>query len=253
LTLIDRTIISRQLGLAELGVYGVAAKFASIVLLVVTALQLSWQPFAYSIKDDEEARVTYAVVTSWFAAVMGWLVAGIALLAAPAVRWFTVPAYFGAAQLIPLLALASGIYGAYFLIGIGVSRVKRTGWHAAVAFGAVAVSFVANMVLVREIGVLGAAVSAVLANAALVTFMLVRAHKVFPVPYEITRLARAVGLTLIAVALAYVLPEGTDIWSVMWRVLIALSFPIILVGSGFLTEPERERIGRRLRRSRAAS
>ncbi|MEO6866902.1 MAG: oligosaccharide flippase family protein, partial [Gaiellales bacterium] len=42
LTLIDRTIISRTVGLDELGVYGLAARFAAVVLIVVTALQLSW-------------------------------------------------------------------------------------------------------------------------------------------------------------------------------------------------------------------
>src|SRR5690606_13497169 len=78
LTLIDRTIISRVVGLDELGVYGLAARFAAVVLIVVTALQLSWQPFAYSIKDDDEARRSYAIVTTWFAAGMGWIVSGMA-------------------------------------------------------------------------------------------------------------------------------------------------------------------------------
>ncbi|MCW2923482.1 MAG: polysaccharide biosynthesis protein, partial [Thermoleophilia bacterium] len=221
LTLIDRTVISRSAGLDALGRYGLASRFSAVVLIVVTALQLSWQPFAYSIGDDGEARRSYAIVTSWFAAVMGWLVSGMALLADPVVRGMTVPAYFPAARLVPLLALASGIYGAYFLVGIGASRVKRTGWHFLVACGAVVVSLTANLLLVPRYGAMGAATSAVLANLALVVFMLVRAQRVFRVEYELARIALPVLLTAISFVGAYALPTGTGL--AQWGVRLGLA------------------------------
>lgn len=248
LTMIDRTTISRIAGLEDLGVYGVAARFAGVVMLVVTALQLSWQPFAYSIKDDGEARRSYAIVTTWFVAVMGWLVSGLALLADPVVHVLTVPAYFEAARIVPLLALAAGTYGMYFLVGIGASRVKRTGWHAAVAGGAVVVSLVSNVVLVPMFGVYGAAVSAVIANAALAGLMLVRSQHVFRVEYEFGRIARPVLLLAGALVLAYVLPTGAgaDAWAT--RLVAALCWPLALLATGFVSTDERVRIGRLIRR-----
>ncbi len=248
LTLIDRTVLSRQAGLDELGIYGLAARFAGVVLIVVTALQLSWQPFAYSIKDDDEARRSYAIVTSWFAAGMGWIVAGMALLADPVVRLMTVPAYYDATRLVPLLALSAGIYGTYFLVGIGASRVKRTGWHAAVAGGAVAVSLVANLLLVPRYGATGAAIAALCANATLAGLMLLRSQHVFRVDYELARLARPVLLLALALVAAYQLPTGTGIDSWASRLVVAFAFPVALFATGFATAPERERIARLLRR-----
>ncbi|MCW2926653.1 MAG: polysaccharide biosynthesis protein, partial [Thermoleophilia bacterium] len=253
LTLIDRTMISRTVGLDDLGVYGVAARFAGVVLIVVTALQLSWQPFAYSIKDDDEARSSYAIVTSWFAAGMGWIVAGMSLLADPVVRLMTPDTYLEATNLVPLLALAAGIYGAYFLVGIGASRVKKTGWHAVVAFGAVVVSLAANLLLVPQFGARGAAVAAVLANLTLVSLMLVRSQRVFRVHYELLRLARPIALTLAAIAATYFLPTGTGLESWGSRLGLALAWPVALVASGFVTAPERERIARLVRGRRGAS
>ena len=250
LTMIDRTIISRTVGLEELGVYGIAARFAGVVLIVVTALQLSWQPFAYSIKDDDEAKRSFAIVTSWFAAGMGWIVSGMALLADPVVRALTVPAYYDATVLVPMLALAAGIYGTYFLVGIGASRVKKTGWHALVAGGAVAVSLVANLILVPEYGARGAAVAAVLANTALAGFMLIRSQRVFRVNYELLRLLRPIVLTALAIGAAYALPTGTGVDSWGPRLALALVWPVVLVASGFVTAPERERIMRLIRRRR---
>ncbi|MCB0877925.1 MAG: lipopolysaccharide biosynthesis protein [Thermoleophilia bacterium] len=248
LTLIDRTVLSRQAGLDELGVYGIAARFAAVVLIVVTALQLSWQPFAYSIEDDDEARRSYAIVTTWFAAGMGWIVSGMALLADPVVRTMTVPAYYDAAHLVPLLALAAGIYGAYFLVGIGTSRVKRTTWHILVASSAVAVSLVANMTLVREYGATGAAIAAVLANTTLAVAMLIRSQYVFRVDYELLRLARPIALTAIALVACYLLPTGTGLESWGSRIAVALAWPLALAASGFATAPERARIARLMRR-----
>lgn len=253
LTLIDRTIISRTVGLEELGVYGLAARFAGVVLIVVTALQLSWQPFAYSITDDDEARASYAIVTSWFAAGMGWVVSGMALLADPVVRALATEPYYEATLIVPLLALAAGVYGAYFLVGIGASRVKKTGWHAAVAGGAVAVSLGANLALVPRYGAIGAAVSAVLANASLVAFMLLRSQRVFRVRYEHARLVRPVALTGLAIAAAYWLPTGTGLDSWGTRLGAAFAWPLVLLLTGFVTPAERERIARLVRRRAGAA
>ncbi|MCW2950675.1 MAG: polysaccharide biosynthesis protein [Thermoleophilia bacterium] len=251
LTLIDRSVIRHEGGgLDALGVYALAARFAGVVMLVVTALQLSWQPFAYSIEDDAEAKHSFAIVTTWFAAVMGWLVAGLALLADPVVKLMAPPDYAEAARVVPLLALGTGIYGAYFLVGIGASRVKRTGWHVLVAFGAVAVSLVANLLLVPWVGVMGAAVSDVLANLALVVFMLLRAQRVFHVDYEVGRILRPVVLTAAAIAAAYLLPVGTGWQSWTSRTLLAFGWPILLVATGFVRSEERLRIVRLLKRQR---
>jgi O-antigen/teichoic acid export membrane protein len=250
LVLIDRTVLSRQAGLDELGVYGLAARFAAVVLIVVTALQLSWQPFAYSIKDDDEARRSYSIVTTWFVAGIGWMVAGMSLLADPVVRALTVPAYYGATVLVPMLALAAGIYGLYFLVGIGASRVKRTGWHAAVAGGAVAVSLVANLLLVPQYGARGAAIAAVLANCTLAGLMLIRSQHVFRVDYEVLRILRPIVLVALALVAAYTLPTGTGIASWGTRLALALLWPVALVATGFVTAPERERIIRLVSRRR---
>lgn len=250
LMMIDRTVLSRQVGLDELGIYGLAARFAGVVLIVVTALQLSWQPFAYSIRDDDEARRSYAIVTSWFVAGMGWIVAGMSLLADPVVRVMTVPAYYEATRIVPMLALASGIYGLYFLVGIGASRVKRTGWHGIVAGIAVLVSLAANLVLTPRLGATGAAMAAILANSGLAIGMLVRSQQVFRVSYEVGRIVRPVILLALAIAAAYWLPTGTGVDSWASRLVVALAWPFVLVASGFVTSEERTRIVRLVRRVR---
>jgi O-antigen/teichoic acid export membrane protein len=248
LTLIDRTILAREKGFSDLGIYGFADKFAGVALLVVTALQLSWQPFAYSITDDGEAKRSYSIVTSWFAAVMGWLVVGISLLADPVIHRSIKPAYSESANLVPLLTLAAGIYGLYFLVGIGASRVKRTGWHMFVAAGAVLVCFIGNLALVPKYGVYGAAWADVAANVALAGFMLLRSQSVFRVNYELGRLVRAAVLIAAGVGLCYLLPSGNNWASWTSRSVVAVGWPFALFATGFVSAEERMRIIRMFRR-----
>jgi peptidoglycan biosynthesis protein MviN/MurJ (putative lipid II flippase) len=122
-----------------------------------------------------------------------------------------------------------------------------SGWTLAVL-----VSLTANLLLVPEYGARGAAVAAVLANTSLVVFMLIRSQRVFHVDYELLRLARPIALTALACAAAYALPTGTglDSWASRW--VHALAWPLLLVASGFVTPPERERIVRLVRRRRGA-
>src|SRR6478609_9098944 len=60
LNFVDRIIILRSAGAAELGLYSLAVKFAQGVNVIVRGFQLAWPPLAYSIRDDDEARRAYA-------------------------------------------------------------------------------------------------------------------------------------------------------------------------------------------------
>lgn len=249
LRMVDRLFLTRMVGLTAVGLYGVGARMAQVVMLVVLALQLSWQPFAYSIKDDDEARLVYARVMTWFVASIGWLVVGTALLADPVVRLITIPSYFESARVVPLLALSAGIYGMYFIAGIGASRVKRTEYHFMVAASALGVSLVANTLLVPRYETIGAAIAALLANTTLSAVMFLRSQHVFHVPYDWRRMALAGVVVVVGVASAYALPVG-EAWTLAPRVAGVLAYPAVIVALGCVPRKEVARALRRTRRRR---
>lgn len=242
LALVDRGVISRTIGLDALGQYSVATRMAQVALLAVLAIQLGWQPFAFSIRDEGRARRTYSRVFSWFAAGMGWIVVAMSLLADPAVRLLTRPAYYPAADVVPLLAMAAGAYGAYFIAEAGSSRMRRTGWYVAIAFSALAVSLAANLVLVPAWGIVGAGAAALLANIALACGMFWRTARVFPIAWEWGRVVRAGALAVLLSSVAWLLPTGLDVLPMLARVALVASYPVLLHALGFTTAIERARL-----------
>ena len=125
LNFVDRLIIVRSLGLAEAGLYSLAVKFAQAVNVLVRGFQLAWPPLAYSISDDEEARRTYAVVVTAFAALCGVIVVGMWLEARWIVRLLAAPDFFDSYEAIGPLALGAALYGVYLALVVILGRTGK--------------------------------------------------------------------------------------------------------------------------------
>ena len=50
------------------------------MVLLLTAFRTAWPAFAYSIRDDDEARRTYAYVLSYLTVVTAWVALALTLL-----------------------------------------------------------------------------------------------------------------------------------------------------------------------------
>src|SRR4051812_6731281 len=83
LNFMDRVVLARVSGLAAAGLYSLAVKFSQVVTVLVRGFNLAWPPLAYSIRDDEEARRTYAVIVTYYVLVSFTVVLGLSLEA----RW----------------------------------------------------------------------------------------------------------------------------------------------------------------------
>ena len=230
LNLSNRLLVAWLATSALAGVFVVAANAASAIALLVTAFQLAWPPFAYGIKDDDEARVVYrSVLTVWLlvalAAVLplaldrDWL---IAVLAGEKYR--------GGADAMALSALGLAFYGAYYVVGVAVGRAKRTQLNWVVTGIAAVTNVVLCIVLIPEYGAKGAGAASAIAYLLMAVLMVLRGSRVFPVRYDWPRLgalcALAAGLFVLGDA---ALPaRGTS--GVAGRLVISLLFiPLALI------------------------
>src|SRR3954467_13461055 len=126
LNFIDRILIVRLAGLAEAGLYALAIKFAQGMNVIARAFQLAWPPLAYSIADDDEARRTYSLVFTWFAAVCAFAVAGLWLLAGWIVDLLAAPEYFDVYEAPGPLATADTRYALFLVLVVILGRPGRT-------------------------------------------------------------------------------------------------------------------------------
>ena len=242
---IDRLFIGQLKGQAEVGIYSMAVRVASVIVFLMTAFQLAWPAFAYSIRDDDEAKRTYAFVLTYLLFVTCWISLALGALAPWIVDVLATPKFSRAAESVPLLAFATAAYSGYSVLAIGIGRARQTQYNWIVAGIAALVNVALNVALIPPFGMMGAAVATLAAYVALFAAMWLNSRRVYPVAYQWRRvLSVAVvgaGLTAIAWAVDAPLPLA---------IALVLAYPLVLAALGFYLPAERARM-RRLLPSRA--
>jgi O-antigen/teichoic acid export membrane protein len=239
LNFVDRIVIVRSAGLAAAGLYSLAVKFAQGVNVLVRGFQLAWPPLAYSIRDDGEARRTYAAVVTWFVAGCAFVVAGMWLFSRWIVRALAAPEFFGSYEAIGLVATGVTLYALYMVLVVILGRTGRTEFNFPATIAALIANLVLNIVLVPPLGIVGAGLALVASYVIVVALMYVFTQRLFPVPYEWGRLSRIVLVSAAVVAAGELLLPGEGLAGLAGRAAVWLVYPAALFASGFFTDEER--------------
>jgi len=242
LNFIDRIIIVRLAGLAEAGLYALAVKFANGLQVLARGFQLAFPPLAYSIRDDEEARRVYALLVTWFAAVLAFAVTGLWLEARWIVRLLAADEFFPSYEAVGLLATGIALYALYLAMVVVLGRTGRTEFGLPATASAVIVNVVLNLILVPSHGIVGAGIALVAAYVVVLVLMYGFTERLFHVPYEWGRLALVVGASagLVGIGEAVMPTEGAG--GFLGRLALWLAFPAVLYLLRFLTEEERTQL-----------
>jgi O-antigen/teichoic acid export membrane protein len=244
LNFVDRIILVRSAGLAEAGLYSLAVKFAQGVNVLVRGFQLAWPPLAYSIRDDDEARRAYAAVVTWFVAGCAFVVAGMWLLSRWIVRALAAPEFFGSYKAIGLIATGVTLYALYMVLVVILGRTGRTEFNFPATAAALAANVALNLALVPPLGIVGAGIALVASYLVVLALMYGFTQRLFPVPYEWSRLARIVLVSVVLVGAGELLLPTAGVAGFLARGAVWLAYPLALLGLGFFTSGERRWIAR---------
>jgi O-antigen/teichoic acid export membrane protein len=234
----DRFFVIRIWGRHEAGLYELGIRIASANVLLLTAFRTAWPAFAYSIEDDREARRVYGFVLTYLIAVACWISLLLGLLAPWLVHVLATPRFYAGSRVVAPMSFAAAAFAGYIVVSIGVGRVRRTQFNWVVS-GAAAIANVAlNLILIPPYGMMGAAISTVVAYTMLFLGMTWRAQRLYPVPYQWRRIA-------VAAAVAVALTVAGKLLHVSLAAAVALvaAYPLALIPAGFYL-PEERRLAR---------
>ncbi len=239
INLIDRLFINRYKGQAEVGIYSLAVSIASVIVFLLTAFQLAWPAFAYSIRDDTAAKRTYAYVLTYLLFITCWMSLAIGSTAPWIVHLVNHNGTFArSAEAVPILCFATAAYSGYSVLAIGIGRMRQTQLNWVVSGTAALVNIVINIALIPVYGMMGAAVSTLIAYLVLFAGMWFRSRQVYPVHYQWRRIltlsAVAGGLTAIA----------WEVHSLPVAIALTALYPLLLLPLGFYLPAELTRLRR---------
>jgi O-antigen/teichoic acid export membrane protein len=226
LAFLDRIMLSRLSTLDEVGQYAVSNRVASVLALAVVAFTTAVGPQLFSLYSTDpglekfvRSRVlTYLTVALSFGGIF------LALFAQEIVE-LVAPGYDRAYEAVGLLLLAIIAYAASGLTMAGISYTRRTVYFAVGAGVAFVVHVVLNFALMPSIGMLGAAISTLVAYGLLAGLYLVVSQRLYPTRYE----GRKVVITLTlatAIGVLGVVPLGPPASEITIKLLAILAFVV---------------------------
>ncbi len=231
----DRTVMLLLTSSAVLGLYQTNFRLALPMMMFVTVFEYAWKPFYLQHRDDPDAKHLFSRVFTLFTVACGLIFLGTALLMPYVVRMpfiggrFINPEYWSGMSIIPVVMVAYYFNGVFVNLSAGLHITMRTGWFP-VATGVAAVVNVAVMVwLVPIMGIMGAAVAKVAAYAASVLAMVLYLRHVYPVSYDLARVAAVIGLVAVVFYVATLPPELSPAGIAVRSLAIPL-FVLLLVG-----------------------
>ena len=229
LNVIDRAYLLRASSPAAAGLYAVAVKLATVVIVAVRGFQLAWPPLAYSVTDEAQARRLYALVTTAYVLVTGLVVAALTLLGRWVVRLLADQPFYPAHEALPWVALGWALYGLFLVFVTIAGRAKVTTRMFPAAVAGLAVNVAGLVVLVGPLGIAGAGIALCAAYLVMLAVVHALTRRLFAVPFEWRRLAIAIAvLGGVAVGGELLLPTS-GVAGFASRGLALAAIPLLLV------------------------
>lgn len=204
----DRFLIGIFLGVGLVGIYSASYSLGAMILLFSSPIQFILYPTLSKLYDEgRKTEVSSYISHSIRAYLLITIPAavGIAVLAPFLLAVMTTEEFAQGASVVPLIALSCLLSGLFLLVQNVVVVVKKTKLFPVFSIAAAGIGLILNMVLLPLMGIEGAAIASLAANAAVVA-MIVHVSRRY-VPFDIcwTFIAKAVAASAVMPLIAYVI------------------------------------------------
>lgn len=190
----DRFVVKENLGLGDTGIYMVAVQIALSIALVADAINKAFVPWLYEqLAQARPGFLEWIVKRTWlcFAAITLLTVLAVQLVE-PLVLLVAGEKYKEAVVVLPWLIVGQSFGAAYFLVANYIFYSQQTKYLALASLTAGVFNAFMTLVLVGEIGLVGAGISFCLAQFLLFILVWWFSNRVFPMPWLFWR-RRPVG------------------------------------------------------------
>ena len=223
-----RFVMLGYLTLADIGLYTVALKIASIFGLVDSAFRMAWGPFMWENFERPDHRDIYKRVMKIVSIGVFSLVSMVALFGREIVSFLTTQAYANAAPLIGILGFSLGlrIVGQTVMLGSGIC--KRTEYNTLTMYISVGVNIALLFILVPAIGLIGAPLCMLISSTVLIVLGWYISERLYYIGFSKMFFGVGYLITLVVVVISVVIHVNL-VYQMAIMVILGILFSIMLV------------------------
>jgi O-antigen/teichoic acid export membrane protein len=223
---INRLAIKDLLTLHEVGLFGIAYRFAAVISLILMGFQTALAPLIYQNYKKETTPSEIEKIFRLFIIIVLSLTLGLSVFAKEIIMLFTTPEYYESYTIIPLISFAT-IFLSINLFTPGLLLAKKTKMIAIInIFGAV-LNTILNYSFIPHFGIIGSASATVISGIIIFGLNYFFSQKNYYIPFNIRKIIISFGLVAISVQLMVFLDGNVD-------TIFLLVIKAIIVFAGFL-------------------
>lgn len=224
---IDRLFLNWYCTLSIVGLYSLGYQIGSIMSLVTTAINFAWVPFFMSkaTNEGEKAKPIFSVLTTYYMALIVFIGISIALFAKDVIHLMTVPAYYGASQVVPFVVLSYVLNGMYYMVVNQILFLKKTKYLATATFLGALVNIGLNFLLIPEYEMIGAAAATAITYLFTFIGVFLISNRLFPIKYEYCRISKILFVGIAVYTISLFLPERGILCDIALKCLVIFVYP----------------------------
>ncbi len=225
---IDRIAIRHLMTLADVGIYGVGYRLASVVSLLMVGVQGALVPLIYQSYKNPNTPRQIAKVFRYFTFLALVLFIGMSFFSKEMLILLTTPDYYQA-QIVISFLVASALFAGMYIFAPGLAIMKKTRVIALLAISSAILNSVLNFLLIPYFGIRGAAFATLISMVFKFVLYLRIANRYYQIPYEWKRIFLATAAVISAF-----LATSLFIMSARYDFLVRVVFFLISIGVIFI-------------------
>ncbi len=182
-----RVLYNQSSALKEVGVYGLSAKYASIVqFILVFPFMMAWSNLMFTYQHEKNAKEIYAKVLDLLIVASMFIYLFISMFSKQILNVLTDNVEFSTAYtVIPFLALSYIIYAFYMVFTVGVTLMEKTKFMMYSDIIAAVFNIFLNFLLIPNYGFLGASISTLVSINIRTGLLYIFSQRCYHIPYKI--------------------------------------------------------------------
>ncbi|MED4454472.1 lipopolysaccharide biosynthesis protein [Metabacillus fastidiosus] len=172
----------------DVGIYEAATKFAALITLVTSGIQMAWRPYSMSLKDKPNNKELFSKV---YIIILLMGATGVLVVATimPYVILLLNNAYYSAYQYVALLSAATFLNFYYLIISVGIFFMKKTKIISYAFAGAAVINVILNIILIPSYSIWGIVASYLISYLAAIIYIFVQSQKLYYIPVSLWKMA----------------------------------------------------------------
>jgi O-antigen/teichoic acid export membrane protein len=211
---VDRPILRSLTDDAVVGVYQANYRLGIFMMLIVQMFDYAWRPFFFSTAKESDAKQIFARVLTYMVLGMSLVFLFLTFFIKDIVtlslfgRHIIAPAYWEGLHIVPVILAGYVFLGISTNISAGFYIEKKTALVPVGTFIGAVINIAANYLLIPRLGMIGAAWATLFAYLAMTMTVYILVERIYPIHYEIGRLAKIAGGVLVTLILYAIIPKG---------------------------------------------